>query len=110
MSPTEIRARLAALELRGPGRRYPAELRVAIAAYAGSRHAEGRPLTAVAAELGLPVQTLRRWADGAPVPAGLVPVVTVPPRCADLRVRMPSGVVLEGLDLRAAVAVLQALG
>jgi hypothetical protein len=39
----------------------------------------------------------------------LVPVVTAPPSPMSLRVRMPSGAILEGLDLPSAVSVLRAL-
>src|SRR6266511_4183176 len=47
---------------RGPGRRYPAELRRRGAEYLRARQAAGAPLSAILRELGMRRETLAGWA------------------------------------------------
>jgi hypothetical protein len=103
---------------RGVGRRYPADLRQRITAYARARRADGASWATIASEIGgPPSQTLMRWcADdvevesaGALVPVEIIAPMTPAP-AAVIAIVSPTGWRLEGLELADAVALLRALG
>lgn len=97
---------------KGRGRRYPAKLRERVTRYCLERRSAGGSDREVAAELGLAVETVRRWclAEEERVPSAvLVPVEVVTAPMMPLAIVSPSGFRLEGLQLEEAVAALRAL-
>ncbi len=117
----EIRAEVARLEgRRGRGKAYPAALRRRALGYYCARRAQGAAMATIGFELGMPWQTLQKWASSSEdmpvVPTNspsfaLVEVVEttkVAPERA-IRVRGPAGISIEGLDLDALVELLRRL-
>ena len=81
-------------------RRYSAEARAAAAAYGLSRSGEGGSVHRAARELGIPMQTLQRWMRAARPAFRRVTVEADAVVCGrPLVVRMPSGLIVEGLDI-----------
>lgn len=117
-----IRAEMAQVEgRRGRGKAYSEALRRRAASYFCARRAQGVAIRTIGIELGLPGQTLQRWAatfGDAPLlpPASTgferVEIVEAPPpaRRSAIVVRGPAGLHIEGLDLDALVELLQRLG
>ena len=97
---------------RGPaGRRgFPEAVRKRAAAWARRRRAAGEPLLAVASRLGVSHETLRRWLKQ---DAGTFRQVSVSEAAAPAGhgavIRLPSGVMVEGLCVEDVVVVLRAL-
>ena len=108
----EIRRAAAALGL-GAGRRYPATLRSKISAYSRERMAAGVRLRAVAAEIGVSHPTLVRFVGASAAAIRRVRVSEAPATTDQVPqqvvVRGPCGVVVEGLDIAGAAALLRAL-
>lgn len=96
---------------RGPGRRYPPDLRRRGAEYLRARLAAGAPLSAVLRELGVRRETLAGWAT--PAEAGpsprFVPVTVVGPAAGRIVVHGPSGLRIEGLDVAGVAELLRRL-
>jgi transposase len=86
---------------RGPGRRYPPELRRRGAAYLRARQAAGAPLSVVLRELGMRRETLAGWASPAEpeARARFVPVTVVEAPAGRIVVHGPGGLRIEGLDV-----------
>jgi hypothetical protein len=101
---------------RGPGRRYPAELRAEVTAWAREQLSAGTSVRQVAVDLGARFETIRRWLagvdDGSRAPrARLLPVRVVDDATGrTVSVISPTGFRVEGLSLVEAVAMLRALG
>jgi transposase-like protein len=98
---------------KGRGKRYPGELRERASAYCRERRLAGRSYKAIASELGLCLETVRRWclaATDTRRSSALVPVEVVSGPVAPITIVSPSGFRLEGLELDEAVAALRALG
>lgn len=102
-----IRAEMQRMEARGRGRRYPQALRAKAIRYWMARRAEGIPLQRIGDELGLPWQTLHRWAKTSPeeptATAGfeaiqIIETVPSTPHSA-IVVHGPCGLRIDGLDL-----------
>jgi transposase len=96
---------------RGPGRRYPEDVRCRGVAYLRARQAAGAPLSAVLRELGVRRETLTGWAtppDAAPG-ARFVPVTVVDAPAGGIVVHGPGGVRIEGLDLAGLADLLRRL-
>ena len=111
MDPKSIRNVVTALSARGAGRRYPPEIRSAAAAFAQQQRQADVDWLGIAAELGIPAKTVQRWTEVGSRATALVPVrIKPPPVRSPLQLRLPSGAILEGLDVDTAVAVLRALG
>lgn len=96
--------------------RYPAELRRRILAHLERRRAEGATLSAVAAEVGVTTQTLRRWLERDRQPAKLRRVVVTEPEprprsaVAERAILVtPTGYRVEGLSVEAVVRILRSL-
>lgn len=96
---------------RGPGRRYPAELRQRGAEYMRARQAAGAPLSAVLRELGLRCETLAGWAAPAEAVARprFVPVSVVKEPAGRIVLHDPGGVRIEGLDVAGVADLLRQL-
>jgi len=95
---------------RGPGRRYPPDLRRRGAEYLRARQAAGAPLSAVVRELGVRRETLAGWA--APAEAETSPrfvPVSVIEEPSRIVVRGPGGVRIEGLDVAGVADLLRRL-
>jgi|SRR5271165_505023 len=96
----------------GRGKRYDAELKSRVVAFAQAQRGEGRSWAQVATELGLRFETLRRWCvKGSSSPRAMRRVEIVAdgaPR--KLTVVSSSGLRIEGLTLEDAVALLRAVG
>lgn len=91
---------------RGPGRRYPPELRARLVAWADAERRRGRDWGAIAEALGVPVLTVRRWC--APPRPEAVPVVVRGGPTEDLvSLVAPSGWRIEGLSLASALDLLR---
>lgn len=97
----------------GWARRYPDSVQRVVVRYAQARRAEGASWPAIAAELGLWFETLRRWcARAQPSASEMMPVEIVDDERSSSAVVIvsPSGFRLVGLDAAQAVAALKALG
>lgn len=96
---------------RGPGRRYPAELRRRGAEYLRARQAGGAPLSAVLRELGMRRETLAGWAAPAEPKARrrFVPVTVMKAPAGRIVVHGPGGVRVEGLDVAGVADLLRRL-
>lgn len=101
---------------RGRGKRYPAELKQQVVVWAQQRRAEGAAWPAVADELGLGLDTVRRWCLAANKSDGtsraLVPVRVVarPAAASPAAVVSLSGWRIDGLTVAEAAEMLRALG
>jgi transposase-like protein len=99
----------------GPGTRYPAGLRSAIARHARQGLSRGTSVAAIGQELGVSTITLSRWRQAAE-PGSVRPVeVVVPasagrPSAGGLVVTTAAGVRIEGLELPALFELLRVLG
>jgi transposase len=82
---------------RSAGGRVPASTRADIVAEIERAHAAGASYTALAAALGLKLQTLSRWREKQP--SATLVAVRVPLPAAGLVVHAPHGVRVEGLSL-----------
>ena len=94
------------------GKRYAHGLRERVIAYAEERRVAGAPWLAIATELGLKFETVRRWCIAAQPTRALTlrAVEVVPDRTTDmLAVVSPSGFRVEGVTFDIAVALLRAL-
>ena len=93
-------------------RRYPAKLRSRIADYSRERIKAGTAVSRVCSELGVSHPTLVRILDEKPAPMRRVRVVrskVTQEEPRELVVRGPGGLVIEGLDVEGAAALLRAL-
>ncbi len=96
---------------RGPGRRYPAELRRRGAEYLRARQAGGARLSVVLRELGMRRETLTAWAAPAEaeVRPRFVPVAVMEAPPGRIVVHGPGGVRIEGLDMAGVADLLRRL-
>jgi hypothetical protein len=94
---------------RGPGRRYPADVRRRGAAYLRARQAAGAPLSAVVRELGVRRETLVSWAAPLEPTPRFVPVAVIDAPAGPIVVHGPGGVRIEGLDLATLADLLRRL-
>ncbi len=101
---------------RGRGKRYPNELRGRVVAWAQGRRQTGVSWVDIAQELGVGLDTVRRWCVSTkPVVVAsrsLLPVriVESPAEPARLVLVSPNGFRVEGLTLTEAASLLKALG
>lgn len=101
---------------RGRGKRYPAELQRRVVLWARRRRAEGATWPTVAEELGLGLDTVRRWCLAEPKAEAptraLVPVrVVARPSLATPATRVSlSGWRVDGLTVAEAAELLRTLG
>ena len=96
----------------GRGRRYPAELRARVVAWARGRRAAGASWEEIKRELGQQFDTVRRWCvDGSETKA-LVPVRVVAAKVPSrtLSVVSPTGFRIDGLTPAEAAALLREIG
>jgi hypothetical protein len=105
-----IRAEIAALPgERGPGNRYPTELRERIVEYSSGRRKQGLSIVKISLELGIGIATLRSWTATKRAPSIKIPSagferleVIDAPACSKAPrfvVRGPAGLCIEGLDI-----------
>jgi len=103
---------------RGPGQRYPAELRDRALAYLARARSRGDSIATAATDLDLPLNTLGRWAAKSngdacenPEPAFQEIRIEDPiPQTDDhLVIAGPGGIEVRGLDLDGVVALMKAL-
>lgn len=102
-----FRREAARIKSRGTGRRYPVAVRTLAVEYARAQIAKGASTAAIAAELGIPGQTLTYWFSKETSEATLLPVRVVArserePAAEDATVRVltPEGLVIAGLTTR----------
>lgn len=103
---------------RGPGRWYADALRGRIATWTRRRRDGGATWREIAADVGLPAETLRRWTSATARDArpALVPIEIV--RDAEIggaddrgvRIITPAGHRIEGLTTADAIAIVRVLG
>jgi len=88
---------------RGPGRRYPAELKRQGEEYRRARRAVGATTIAAARELGLRRHTLESWVSSISLerPARFLPVSVAASPPGRLVVHGPAGLRIGGLDVAA---------
>jgi hypothetical protein len=101
---------LAAFRKRGEAR-YPAKLRARITTWVISQRDRGEWWTDLSAALGLPTETLVRWADMGRVVASemkAVDVIDTPP-IGTVTLVSPTGLRIEGVSIDAAIAILRGL-
>jgi len=96
----------------GRGKRYPAELRSRVVAWARKQHAAGTSWEEIKRELGQQFDTVRRWCVDAGETKALVPVRVVETRAPSrsLSVVSPTGFRIDGLSPTEAAALLRELG
>jgi transposase len=97
----------------GRGKRYEAELKSRVVAFAQAQRGQGRSWGQVATELGLRFETLRRWCvkGSSSLPRAMRRVEIVADVASRrLAVVSPGGLRIEGLTLEDAVALLRAVG
>jgi len=110
-----LRRAIEALSVNSYCRRYPAELRLRVAAHARRRMASGESLWSVAASLGMGGTTLRRiLAAGDERPEALLPVRVVDfspssEASTPIVVRFGGDLAVEGLDVAGVASLLRAL-
>lgn len=112
-----IRTELEQLGARGRGRAYPDSIRRRAVAYYRSRRDEGVAIADIGPELGLPWQTVQRWAASEGPremqPASFAPVEILDALPTDKRgslvVHGPAGLRIEGLDMDALVELCRRL-
>ena len=99
---------------KGRGKRYPAELRTRVVAWAVRQRAGGASWEEIKRGLGQEFDTVRRWCVGskAPMSRALVAVRVMPEPAAArlLSVVSPSGFRVDGLSPSEAAALLRELG
>jgi hypothetical protein len=107
----KLRRELARVET-GRGKRYPAELRQRVAAWAMRRHAQGASWEAIKAELGQKFDTVRRWCLAAGSSRALARVRVVSERVEPRLVSVvsPAGFRIDGVTMGEAAALLRELG
>jgi transposase-like protein len=110
---TALRRQLAKHE-KGRGKRYPADLKRRVTAYALRRRDAGASYEEIAETVGLAFETVRRWClaatSGENLAPMLAPVEVVAAPHGGVTIISPLGYRLEGLELAEAVAALRALG
>lgn len=99
-----------------PSRRYPEKLRERISSWAGGQRAKGARAGALAQKLGIPWESLSRWAAERPVGPKLKPkpklqavTVVAEREAAGIVLRTPQGFWVEGLDVPALLELLGSL-
>ena len=111
----EFHARLAALGRRGPGQRYPDDLRMQAVGLANALLASGMSRYAISKKLGVRSDTLRRWCGASSKPRAVEPVVIAPasapvrPRATagnGIAVTSPDGWRIDGLSVAGAAELL----
>ena len=121
--PSRLQAALSRVAGTGRGRRYPKRLQRRVVEHYRLRSSQGLSDREIAAELGIPWQTIRRWHEQTPQPAvaspdspafELVQIVdpaapTAPSARSTLVVRGPAGLCIEGLDLDAVAELFRRL-
>ena len=107
----ELRRRIAALGPRRRGARIPEDLRRDIATYARERRHGAITLDALADEIGISSETIRRYVGRKRSSRELVPVEVIPDATVvDALVMIsPRGYRVEGLDLEKAARLLRLL-
>jgi hypothetical protein len=99
---------------RGRGNRVSGELKARVRTYALARRKQDATFGQIGDELGLPMESVRRWTVTAPKAkvTAAVPVQVVAELSGHASIVSPGGyrLELEGLTLQDAVAVLRALG
>ena len=105
-----IQRALARLRRGRSSQRYPTELREQITAWVAKRRSCGDWSCDISRPLGIPVQTLARWAERSSEGATIVPVdiIDAPP-AGTVTLVAPSGLRIEGVAVADAIAILQAL-
>ena len=106
-----LRQALAVRE-RGRGKAVPAELKARVRAHAQERRRQGATYQQIGDELGVPMESVRRWSLAEALVSrrtAAVPVQVVTEPRSGISIVSPSGFRLEGLELQDAVAVLRAL-
>ena len=97
----------------GRGKRYPAELRARVVTWAQQRRAVGAAWPVIADELGVRLETVRRWclaSKQSSAPRALVPVRVVARAARPATVVSLSGWRIDGLTVAEAAEMLRALG
>jgi hypothetical protein len=107
----KLRRELARVET-GRGKRYPAELRQRVVAWASRRHAEGASWETIKAELGQKFDTVRRWCLSTRPSRALARVRVVSERAEPRLVSVvsPAGFRIDGVTMADAAVLLRELG
>jgi hypothetical protein len=106
----KLRRELSRVET-GRGKRYPAELRQRVVAWAQRRHGQGASWETIKAELGQKFDTVRRWCLAEGSSRALVPVRVVSvSEARTVSVVSPAGFRVEGLAIVEAAALLREIG
>jgi hypothetical protein len=91
--------------------RYPVKLRARITAWVAARRERGEWWTDISAALGVPAQTLVRWAEASAAIATdmkAVDVIDAPP-IGTVTLVTPTGLRIEGVSVDAAIAILRGI-
>ena len=92
----------------GRGVRYDADLKVRAMRYLREQRGAGATLTMLARELGLHIETIRRWSASTPTMRA-VEIAPEPTASNALKIVTSAGERLEGLSREDAIAILRAL-
>jgi transposase-like protein len=104
----DLQRALARVRRRSGPRRYSAELRSQVTAWVAKRREAGDWWCDVSRALGIPADTLARWATRRDS-ATMMPVEVDVPPAGTVTLVAPSGLRIEGVAVADAIAILQAL-
>jgi hypothetical protein len=107
----ELRRRVARLKRDRPGFRFSAALRAEITAWVAKHRERGQWWRELSSAIGVPEQTLKRWAEPRPMaPASLVAVEVIDaPPPGTVTLVSPTGLRIEGVAIADAIAILRGL-
>ena len=107
----ELRRRVARLQRDRPGFRFSGALRVRITVWVAEQRELGVWWCDLSRAIGVPAQTLKRWAASRAIaPATILPVEVIDaPPVGTVTIVSPTGLRIEGVAIGDAIAILQGL-
>jgi hypothetical protein len=106
----ELRRRVARLKRDRPGFRFSAALRAEITAWVAEQRERGVWWSDLARAIGVPAETLKRWAAPRSMASAMLPVEVIDaPPMGTVTLVSPTGLRLEGVAIADAIAILQGL-
>ncbi len=106
----ELRRRVSRLKRGRPGFRFSAALRNEITAWVAKQRGRGEWWCDLSRAIGVPAETLKRWAAPGPTSAAMLPVELIDaPPMGTVTLVSPTGLRIEGVAIVDAIAILKGL-